>query len=192
MSIGFETALAAVSERLADQELEHSKRVARTAADLARTYGVDVENARLAGLLHDWARDRPDAELLVVAEELELAISDVERAVPYLLHARIGAAEIERTWPDAPRDVVSAVASHTLGSADPSPVEMIVYVADMLEPERTFQGVGSLRDAVGEASLKELYALAYQDSLLHLVRTRRHIHPATVSVWNSIVDDVGG
>ncbi|MBQ3302088.1 MAG: HDIG domain-containing protein, partial [Eggerthellaceae bacterium] len=44
----------AIRERLKGGRLAHSFSVAETAVSLASIYGEDQDDARLAGLLHDW------------------------------------------------------------------------------------------------------------------------------------------
>jgi predicted HD superfamily hydrolase involved in NAD metabolism len=161
--------------------------VAACAAELAVTYGVNADMARLAGLLHDWDRDLDADALRAAAAEAGVPSSDVDEAVPYLLHARTGAAQVARTMPDVPQEVVRAIERHTVGSADMSDLDKVVYLADMIEPSRSYPGVDALREAVGSLDLGELFVRGYQQSLTHLVTARRRIHPDTVAVWNSLV-----
>lgn len=167
--------------------LDHSVCVAETAVRIAEAYGIDTGSARLAGLLHDWARDLEGDVLVAAARTTGLEVSDLDLEVPYLLHARVGAAQVQEILPDLPGEVVRAVATHTCGAGSMSALEKVVYVADMIEPARTFKAVRGLRDAVGSVSLDELFRLAYTRSLEHLIETRRHIHPDTVAVWNAQV-----
>lgn len=187
MTALWDEALAAVSRRLGEAGLRHSLGVAETAAHLAETYGADADEARLAGLLHDWSKETSAGELLESARTLGIPVTDVDRAVPYLLHAAVAAAEIRSALPQVSDAVARAVAVHTYGAESMEPLDMIVYVADTIEPERTHAGVDTLRDAVGRVSLEELFTQAYASSLRHLVDTRRRIHPATVGMWNRLV-----
>jgi predicted HD superfamily hydrolase involved in NAD metabolism len=182
-----EAALAAVRSRLWPDAAEHCRRVAETAAELAAAYGVDVDSARLAGLLHDWDREQAPTALLAAADAHGIEVSDADSAGPHLLHARTGAHTLRETFPDLDDEVLDAVSRHTLGAAEMTPLDMVVYVADMIEPSREYPGVDGLRDAVGSASLRELFALCYQQSVSHLVAARRRIHPVTVDVWNEYV-----
>ena len=43
--------------------------------------------------------------------------------------------------------MVSAIHSHTTGKAGMNILEKIIYVADYMEPNRSFDGVEALRDA---------------------------------------------
>jgi len=183
----YESAAAALRERLGKDALAHSERVADTAQGLAAVYGVDALSARLAGLLHDWDREATQDELLDSARVEGLSLAPAEEVQPRLLHARTAAASLAREFPGLPAEVVSAVARHTVGQAGMSDLDMIVYLADMLEPARDFEGADDLREAVGTLTLDELFARAYQHSLMHLVHARKVIHPDTVAVWNAHV-----
>jgi len=191
--ITYEAADALLGERLSPSAAAHCRRVAQTAASLAERYRVDVAWARLAGLLHDWDRERTPEQLFSAAAAAGLAVSDADATVPYLLHARTGAAALRVPVPappgrpGVPDEVVTAVAHHTVGSSDMSDLDMIVYVADMIEPGREYPGVESLRELSAHATLAELFAAAYQQSILYLIGNRKRIHPDTVAVWNELV-----
>jgi predicted HD superfamily hydrolase involved in NAD metabolism len=176
-----------LAEKLSDKALAHSKHVAETAALLATLYGVDAEKARLAGLLHDWHRELDGEALVNAAEDAGIDVADDELRVPYLLHARTGAADLSSVMPELPADVLDAVARHTIGSADMTDLDKVVYVADMIEPGRDYPGVDDLREAAGTVSLADLFAEAYRQSVAHLVDSRKRIHPTTVDVWNALV-----
>lgn len=187
MAASYEEARRIARSRLGAESLEHSERVAETAAQLAAGYGLDSDAARLGGLLHDWARDLPSEELMSEARRFGIEVTPLDSQVPYLLHAKVGAARAAEDFPGLSSEVLRTVAAHTLGSDSMSGLEMVVYVADMIEPGRDFPGVDALREAVGTVGLEELFAAAYQQTMRFLIETRRHIHPGTVSVWNSHV-----
>lgn len=186
--VDFDTALAAVRARLTARSAAHSEAVAREAGRLAEIYRVDVESARLAGLLHDWARDEAKASLLTLAARLGVESASVDTTVPYLLHAKVGAAQLKTAFPGIAPEVLSAIERHTTAARQMSDLDMVVYVADMIEPARTFDGVDRLRAAVGAVALGELFARAYEVSLRHVIERRHHLHPTTVDVWNAIVE----
>ncbi len=187
-----EAARAALAEHLSPSAFHHSEAVAETARDLASTYGVDSDLAYLAGLLHDWAREDSAQKILEDARRAGMELDPVEEEVPYLLHARTGAHALRSVFPDLPEEVISAVAKHTLGDEDMSDLDKVLYIADMIEPSRSYKGVKKLRAAVGEVGLDELFARAYAHSLKHVIKKRKHLHPVTVRTWNSIVSETSG
>lgn len=179
-----ETAREALQHRLGDKALAHSDAVAEAAASLAEAYGVDVEMARLAGLLHDWCKETSKPELIEAAMEHGIHVTEVDVQRPYLLHGPVGAAELAVSFPGLPEQVLQAVRVHTFGAVEMSDLDRVVYIADMIEPRRGYHGVDELRATVGTVSLCELMTLAYARSVIHLVEKRKLLHPTTVSVWN--------
>ena len=179
----------AVAKRLSARSLGHCERVAQTAAELAARFGADVEHARLAGLLHDWGRDEGDSALLAAALRYGIAVDDVDRAVPYLLHAEVSAAELGEAFPGLPTEVTDAVSCHTFGKVGMTALDKIVYIADTIEPERDFPGVKDLRDMARACDLEGLFVAVYARSLTWVIERRQPIHPGTAAVWNWIVTE---
>lgn len=191
MRMTYEQAHSALAARLSPSALAHSERVAATAGHVADLYGVDPATARLAGLLHDWHRETPAAALVARALELGLDVTEVDEAVPYLLHGPVAQADLEIVFPGLDDEILAAVGAHTYGVPDMSPLAMVVYVADVMEPARHQDGVDMLRASVGVWPLGELFAAAYAASLHHLIEKRRRIHPQTVATWNDIAGGSG-
>ncbi len=173
--------------RLTHGSFAHCQAVSVTAREIAAVYGADADAAEMAGLLHDWSRDESDEYLLAAADRFGLSVNAIEHSRPYLLHARVAAEEIGQTWPWIEAEVLSAIEGHTLGPAGDDGLAMVVYVADMVEPGRRWDGVEELRDAVGKVELDELYVRALQHTLEGLVRGRKRIHPRALDSWNSMV-----
>jgi predicted HD superfamily hydrolase involved in NAD metabolism len=186
-AVSYETALAALRDRLSARAIEHSVRVAETACALATTYGADAEAARLAGLLHDWDRELGDEQLLAAADAAGIELTETDRAVPYLLHARTGARSVGEALPELEPEVLRAIESHTVGAGEMSDLDKVVYVADMIAPGRDFPGVEEVRELAGSGTLHALYLRCYQLTLHHLVQRQRPLHPRTVAAWNALV-----
>jgi predicted HD superfamily hydrolase involved in NAD metabolism len=142
-----------VREHLDQQHrYEHSVRVARCAELLARRHGVDSRKARLAGILHDLARLYSPERLLAECEARGFAIESVERKRPVLLHARLGAALARELFGVEDDEVLSAIEKHTTGADEMSPLDCVVYLADSLEPDRSFPE----RSRLWEFALRDL------------------------------------
>lgn len=186
MVVDRQAVLAAVRERLSLESAGHSERVAATAKRIAEAYGLDVDDAYLGGLLHDWARDMGEEELFREARLLGLPVDTVDELIPYLLHAPVGARLVRREFPDVNEAVVEAIAQHTFGAPGMSEVAMAVFIADSIEPGRTHESAATLRAAIGALPLRELFVRTYADGLRHLVDTRRPMHPQTLKTWNWI------
>ena len=175
--IGRDAADCLVASRLGGARLEHSRRVAGEAAELARRFGVDPAKAELAGLLHDYAREEP------AAERLEIPVGPVEARRPVgLLHAPVGAAQLlERGLVEA--ELAGAIARHTVGGAGMTSLEKCLYLADFCEPGRGFEGLEEVR-ALARTSLAEAVAAAARVSLLDLIGRGRGVVPGALALYN--------
>ncbi|WP_246599810.1 bis(5'-nucleosyl)-tetraphosphatase (symmetrical) YqeK [Gordonibacter massiliensis (ex Traore et al. 2017)] len=177
-----------LSRRLRHGRFEHALGVARTAENLARLYGADERKARLAGLLHDWDKSYDDEGIRARVEELGLVVDPyVFEEMPQLLHGPTAAAALAREFPGLPRDVVQAIERHTAGAVGMTDLDMIVYIADALEPGRDYEGLGEIRSLVGRVSLEELYLATFGHVFLNLVQRRKRIHPQTIEIWNHYI-----
>lgn len=163
-------------EHLSDKRYEHTLRVAETAEHLAGLHGLDVNKARLAGLLHDAAREVGKEELLRVAREEDLLVSDLERERPILLHGPVAAELSRQDLGVEDGEVLDAVRAHTTGEPEMGPLALALYVADKIEPDRDQPGVEALRE-LAPASLRRAARAALEGSISHNEHRGRPVHP---------------
>ncbi len=174
-----------LSGRVKPKRFKHSLGVADTAVALARAYGCDERLARLAGLLHDWDKGYDDAGIVARAHELGLEEEYASYLdMPHLLHGPTASVALARAFPGLPQELLRAIRLHTTGDVGMSSLDMIIYVADAIEPGRDYPGVDDLRAMVGVADIEELFLATFQHVLDNLVSRRKRIHPDTVCVWN--------
>ena len=146
---------ALLQQSLKPKRYEHSVRVYETALKMAEHYHADVKKVAVAALLHDCGRQVPKETSVAKAKDLGLPIDPVEEAQPILLHAKLGVYFAVRKYGISPDDteVLDAIRYHSTGKADMSETAKIVFLADLIEPGRDFEGVEALR----EASFQEKY-----------------------------------
>jgi len=164
----------------------HSVGVAETARSLAQRYGVDPEAAFTAGLLHDLAKNLPPEGLLKAAEASGIVVDGIERANPSLLHGPVAAVWAEKELGITDRSILDAIRYHTTGRAGMSRLEMVVYLADLIEPGRRYPGVDRLRELAG----KDLVAAcrAGLDQTLRFCLDRGLlIHPRSFEARNALL-----
>lgn len=130
--------------------LHKSKRMAHvigcsdTAAALAEHYGVSVEAARRAGILHDITKALNGPEQLQLCEKYAMILDSFEREHPKLLHAKTGAVIAREIFGES-SEVCEAIRWHTTGRDNMSMLEKIIYLADYMEPNRAIEGIEDLR-----------------------------------------------
>ena len=177
-----------VQRRLKPKRFTHVMGVAQTALDLARVYGVDERKAHLAGLLHDWDKCYTDEGIRERAVNLGVEVDPyVLQNMPQVLHGHTAAVALGREYPDLPADVLQAIDRHTTGAINMSDLDMVIYIADAIEPSRTYDGLDALREAAGKASLEELFLRTFQSSFKNLVERGMCMDPQTVYIWNHYV-----
>lgn len=184
---------AALDARLSGHRLVHSHGVSDTAGRLAALYGVDPFRARAAGLLHDWDKKLPVDELWSKVERYGIDLHGLQlgdaHLVP-LLHGWTAAASLPEEFPELPAEVFRAVDRHTVGTTDMSPLDMVVYCADLLEPTRTGDGIDALRALAGSCPLAGLFAACARHGLTSVLAAGRYLYPGGVEVWNACCADL--
>ena len=81
-----------------------------------------------------------------------MPIDAFELPTPIVLHARLGATLATELFGVDDPAVLSAIAKHTVGAAEMSPLDCAVYLADGLEPGRAF----SEREALAALAHRDL------------------------------------
>lgn len=186
----FEARKRDLKTRVGKKRFAHIMGVVETAEELARIYDVDVRKARLGALLHDWDKALKDDEIRQRARDLGVAgvvHPDMMNGMPQLLHGPTAAAALAVEFPEIPRDVLRSVSLHTTGDIGMTGLDMLVYVADMIEPGRCYDGLDDLRALVGNVSLEELFLASFSHVMQMLVRRKKLLYTPTIGVWNHYV-----
>ena len=125
-----------MEKNLDPRRYEHTLGVAYTAASLAMRYGADVNNAILAGMLHDCAKCLTNEKKISICEKYNIASNAYEQANPFLLHAKVGSFLAMKKYGVTDKDVINAILNHTTGRPGMSLLEKIIWLADYIEPGR--------------------------------------------------------
>ena len=183
--------IAGLQARLSPARFAHSLAVVETALVMGetlgqtqQTQGLNREKIWLAALLHDYAKDLPDDELLTLAEENKLITCKAEVVQPDLLHGPVGAFLCRRDLQLEDQEVLRAIHYHTTGYENMTLLDQIVFLADLVEPGRNYAGVDELRK-ICEDNLDTALLCAFDGTLQYVLRRKMLIHPLTVMARNS-------
>ena len=160
----------------------HTLGVEREATRLAQRFGLNVDHAQKAGLLHDITKCAENQ--LHLCSQYDIIPTMLEETAPKLLHAHTGAA-IARQW-GMPEEVCSAIRWHTTGRAGMSELEKVLYLADFVEPFREdIPGLRELRAILENNGLDHAMARALALTIgFTLKKKRALLHPASVEALN--------
>ena len=162
---------------------QHSLGVARTAVELARAYGVDEYHAALAGLVHDWDKVLDDHELLARAAQYGVRVSGSPTLAAGLLHGPVAAHELPHIFEGISAEVCQA--RHTVGACDMTPLDMVVFTADAIEPGRRGDYAERLRAMVGREPLEELFFQTFAQGLVYVISGGRYLYPTAIDIYNA-------
>lgn len=166
------------------ERYEHTLGVMYTAASMAMCHGADVEQALLAGLLHDCAKCIPGENKIKMCEKYHLNVSEVERENPSLLHAKLGAFLAAKKYHIEDKEIINAIASHTTGHPHMTLLEKIIYIADYIEPGRPeLANMEEVRHLAFRNIDECLYRIL-EDSLEYLNRLSKPIDPMTEKTYD--------
>ncbi len=149
-----------------------------TAVELAQLWGVSVEIAARAALLHDITKALDGPLQLTLCAEYGIILDKFSAENSKTLHALTGSLVAERIFGESPA-VVDAIRSHTTGKADMNMLEKIIYVADYMEPNRDFPGVDRLR-RLAYTDMDGALRLGLTMTLEHLKRQGREVSPESL------------
>ena len=131
---------------LKPKRFKHTLGVMKTAREMAALYGADEYEAQRAGLLHDNAKALSLERMREIANNAGLKISADESETASLMHAPVGAYLAKARFGETDENVIDAIRFHTTGRPDMTALEAIIYLADMIEPNREeFDGLDDLR-----------------------------------------------
>ena len=160
----------------------HSIRVANLAAARALKLKIPERKAIAAALFHDCAKNlAPESEYLhgfVPPNEW----GDIPKTV---WHQFAGAYVAEKYFDVQDADIIHAICYHTSARPNMSELEKLIFLADMLEEERCYEGVDILRELFWrEDGLDACLERALYETLLFLKSKQAEIYPLTQNAYN--------
>ncbi|MGL5150278.1 MAG: bis(5'-nucleosyl)-tetraphosphatase (symmetrical) YqeK [Clostridium sp.] len=141
---------AYLKENLKPSRYMHVLGVVSISKKLAQLNGISEEKAELAALCHDIAKNLSNEELKDIILENNIKLTYDEEASPQLWHSIIAPIETKKKFEIEDEEILDATRWHTTGKEAMTTLEKIVYIADMIEPSRVYQGVEEIRKSTLE------------------------------------------
>ena len=194
--------VALLSEKLSEHRLSHCIGVAHLAADFMQEYEErqgssasqdgffdSVQQAFLAGILHDCAKYIPVPEYIAFCEQNNISVSASERVSPELLHAKMGAFFAKYEYGVSDPVILKAILKHCTGDVDMTPLELSVFTADFCEPFRDHRPIGRTLHSIRMMGYEDLTKAAWMatDCTIQYLKTMEwSIDPRSITLWNSL------
>ena len=151
-----------LQENLRPKRYNHVLGVCTTAVELAKVYNVDKDKAEIAALLHDVAKNLSEEELLREIKEENITLSIDEKNTKEIWHAIVAPIIAKKVFNIDDEEILSAIRWHTTGKENMSSLDKIIYLADLIEPSRSFEGIDGIRK------------LCYEDLELAMIKALTH------------------
>lgn len=178
-----------LEESIAGKRFKHSVAVYETALAMAKSHKLSkelTEKIAVSALLHDCGREVPTKESAAKAQELGVAITEIEIQQPILLHAKLGVYFAKTKYGVVDEEILDGISFHTTGKANMSVLAMVVFLADMIEPARDFPGVEELRK-LAHKDLEAAMLQAYCNTIKYLIKEGQLIHPDCIEGYNQLM-----
>lgn len=180
---------ACVCSMVRAKRIAHIKGVAEEAAKLAVRWGEDPAKARRAGILHDCTKYLEMGEQQALCAKYGITLDELEQQAVKLLHSKTGAA-VARDVFGVEDDIFWAIFWHTTGKADMTLLEKIVYIADYMEPTRSFEGVDRMRKLAYE-DLDAALLLGFEMSIREMKDRGLIVHKNTLEARDWMLKSKG-
>jgi len=168
--------LCKVKKYLTAERYNHTLGVALLAVENCRRAGVDELTALTAASLHDCAK-------YLTKDSPELSGFEFPTGVPKpVMHQFTGAHVAEHTFGVSDENILNAIRYHTSGRPQMTPLEKLIFLSDMLERGRTFDGVDRLREIFNK-DLDGCMLAALGEQLKFLKSQGGEIYPLTQKAY---------
>ena len=185
MSI-LEDAYDCVKGSIKEKRFIHTLGVVSVAKKLAKINGVEEEKAELAALCHDIAKNISKEDMEKIISINNVILTEDERNTFELWHAILAPVVAKQKLNIQDEEVLSALRWHTTGKENMTKLEKIIYIADMIEPSRVFEGVEEIR----KETLKNLdkgVLLGLTHSIKYLLEKGNPIDINTIKARNYLI-----
>lgn len=178
-------AKAIIKQKLTNQRYEHTLRVVEEAVKLAQLYQVSTEKAGLAAMLHDYAKNMPAKDLKRMIVNNPVLPKDLLDYHQELWHGPVGATLIKQELGINDKEISSAIRHHTTGKANMSALDLIIFVADYIEPGRNFPGLTEVQEMAYQNLIHAAW-MASRNNIQFLMSKKARIYPDTFHAYNDL------
>jgi len=154
--------------RLKLTRLTHTYGVVEEAQRLANRFGADARKAKTCALFHDAFRETGN-----------------------LTHGAVAAEYMESEFGITDEEMLNAVRYHTTGRKGMTKLEKILFLADAIEPNRSYPAVTELR-AMAEKDLDKACLLSLERTIQYVKSQGQDLDPRTLNAAEDLRNTMSG
>lgn len=170
-----------IKNNLPLKRIKHTADVVVCALQKAKDLGLDQQKVQLSATLHDCAKylDYRTVEGFNLPEGVPAPV----------VHSFLGAFVAEKILGVTDSEVLDAIRYHTSGKADMTTLGKLIFVADMVEEGRNYDGVEKLRTLYEKDDFDLCFKECLKEEFLHLINKKQSIYIETVNAFDFYVKD---
>ena len=171
-----------IKNTLPEKRLTHTAEVTICALKKAKELNLSQEKVVKSAVLHDCAKyiDYTTVRGFRLEEEMPKPV----------IHAFLGAFIAKNYLKIEDEEIINAIKYHTSGRAKMSKLEKLIFVADMIEPSRNYQGVDTLRKLY-EIDFEKCFRECLKEEMEHLANGKNPIYHETLNAYNYYIENKG-
>ncbi len=172
---------------LSERRYIHSVGVMEMCEKLAKIYKVDVEKAKIAGLLHDNAKEMSPEEMLDYVKKNNIEITEIEKINTPILHGKIGA-DIAKKKYGVDKQIEDAIKYHTTTNIKMDTLAKILYVSDKIEMNRMSDEYNIQEEReVAKKDLDRAVLMIIDSNIESLIKKGKLIEQESIETRNKIL-----
>ena len=161
------------------KRLRHTANVVTCALKKVKELNLDREKVITACSLHDVAK---------YMDYTKISGFSLPQGVPKpVVHAFLGAYIAKNFLKVNDEEIIDAICYHTSGKANMSLLSKLVFVADMLEEGRSYEGVEYLRSLYEKSDFETCFVECLKEEYIHLMNKGQDIFNETINAYNFYV-----
>ena len=169
-----------VKKTLPLKRLIHTAEVAVSALTKVKELGLDKDDVITACILHDCAK---------YIDYKSVKGFKLPDGVPSpVVHAFLGAYIAEKHLKISNEEIIDAIRYHTSGKANMSTLGKLLFVADMVEKNRSYEGVERLRE-IFELDFNKCFIECLKEEMVHLLNKKQYIYSETISAYDYYIKE---
>lgn len=166
------------------KRLLHTINVAIMSVKFAVHHNIDPDKALIAGVLHDCAKEL-DKE---VQSKYSMEIGGPDFDVDKLWHGPAGVKYARDVLNVTDVEILDAIKYHTTGRPGMTGLDKVVYLADKLEPARTYDDLEAIR-IIAEKDLDQAMVISINEFKKKLIQKKMEMHPLTLACLKELGDN---
>ena len=168
------------------KRFSHCNFVAKAAGELANIYNEDEMDAKIAGLMHDFMKEKTKEYMQNIFTSYNFKLNETQKINPKVWHGIVGALYLEHILEIDNKKIINAIKYHTVPRKHMSNFEKIIFMADRISQDRKYKDVQFLRD-LSKKNLDEAILYSLKNTITSLIKKESTISTPTIECYNTLI-----